>query len=49
MLPGTVRASADWAHGPVETTLLEGIGHYPHEEAPAAANRALTTFLASAR
>ncbi|HWM04637.1 MAG TPA: alpha/beta hydrolase [Actinophytocola sp.] len=49
ILPGTVRASAAWAHGRVETTLLDGIGHFPHQEAPATTSRALTTFLTSAR
>jgi pimeloyl-ACP methyl ester carboxylesterase len=49
ILPGTVRASARWAHGRVETTLLDGIGHYPHQETPAVTNRALVRVLASAR
>jgi pimeloyl-ACP methyl ester carboxylesterase len=49
ILPGTVRASASWAHGPVETKLLDGIGHYPHQEAPAATNKALINFLDTSR
>jgi pimeloyl-ACP methyl ester carboxylesterase len=49
ILPGTVRASADWAHGPVRTTLLDGVGHFPHEEAPAVTSRVLTEFLSASR
>jgi pimeloyl-ACP methyl ester carboxylesterase len=47
ILPRTVRASAAWAHGRVETRLLDGIGHFPHQEAPAVTNRVLTEFLSS--
>jgi pimeloyl-ACP methyl ester carboxylesterase len=47
ILPGTVRASAGWASGPVQTRLLPGIGHFPHQEAPAATSRALAEFLTS--
>ncbi|OLF15834.1 alpha/beta fold hydrolase [Actinophytocola xanthii] len=47
ILPGTVRASAAWAHGEVLTRMLDGVGHFPHQEAPAAANRALASFLSS--
>lgn len=45
ILPETVRASAKWAHGKVETRLLAGVGHFPHQEAPAITNRVLTEFL----
>ncbi|HEX2132573.1 MAG TPA: alpha/beta hydrolase [Actinophytocola sp.] len=45
VLPGTVRASAAWAHGPVRTRLLDGVGHFPHQEASAISNRVLTEFL----
>lgn len=49
VLAGTVSASAKWATGPLRTRTLAGVGHFPHQEAPAETNRALTEFLATAR
>jgi pimeloyl-ACP methyl ester carboxylesterase len=47
ILPATVHASAARAHGEVQTRMLDGVGHFPHQEAPAAANRVLAGFLSS--
>jgi pimeloyl-ACP methyl ester carboxylesterase len=46
ILPRTVDASTVWATRPVETRVLDGVGHFPHQEAPADTNRALIDFLA---
>lgn len=48
MLPAAVRASADWAVGPVEARTLARVGHFPHLEAPAATNGILKAFLNNA-
>jgi pimeloyl-ACP methyl ester carboxylesterase len=45
VLPGTLAGSSAWATHPVRTTTLDGIGHFPQQEAPAATNHALTAFL----
>ncbi|HEX6352353.1 alpha/beta hydrolase [Actinophytocola sp.] len=45
VLPRTLAASEKWATGPVRTRILDGIGHFPQQEAPAATNRVLTEFL----
>jgi pimeloyl-ACP methyl ester carboxylesterase len=34
LLPTTVEGSGRFAHGPYELRMLEGIGHFPHEECP---------------
>lgn len=34
VLPGTADGSADYVTGPYRWRLLEGVGHFPHEEAP---------------
>lgn len=44
ILPTTVRASTVWATRPVTTHTIDA-AHYPHQEAPATTNRALTDFL----
>ncbi|OLF07736.1 alpha/beta hydrolase [Actinophytocola xinjiangensis] len=46
ILPATIRASANWAHGRTETHLLDEVGHFPHQEASTATNRLLADFLA---
>lgn len=46
LLPRTLTASGKWARGPVRTRTLDGIGHFPNQEAPVATNRLLTEFLA---
>jgi pimeloyl-ACP methyl ester carboxylesterase len=45
ILPATVRASTGWAGPRCTTVLLDGVGHYPHQEDPAATNRILREFL----
>ncbi|MCU1692436.1 MAG: alpha/beta hydrolase fold protein [Frankiales bacterium] len=45
-LPATARGSARWARGSYRFELLEGVGHFPHEEAPEVVSDALLGFLA---
>ncbi|HEV2784603.1 MAG TPA: alpha/beta hydrolase [Actinophytocola sp.] len=45
MLPRTVLASAEWAGARSTTVSLDGVGHYPHQEAPATLNPILREFL----
>jgi len=35
LLPSTVHGSGAWAHAGYELQLLDGVGHFPHQEAPA--------------
>jgi len=49
LLPRTLDTAKAWATRPVTTHTLADIGHFPHQEAPAATNRVLTEFLATAR
>jgi pimeloyl-ACP methyl ester carboxylesterase len=46
VLPRTLTESSAWATRPVRTTTLDGVGHFPQQEAPTATNRALCEFLA---
>ena len=46
VLPRTLDASKSWATKPIQTRTLDGVGHFPHQEAPAVTNRVLTEFLA---
>lgn len=46
LLPRTVAASEKWARGTVSTRMLDGVGHFPQQEAPVVTNRLLTEFLA---
>jgi pimeloyl-ACP methyl ester carboxylesterase len=48
MLPGSVYASAEWLGRRSTVVSLDGVGHYPHQEAPTAVNRILKGFLSSA-
>ena len=34
VLPETAHGSGAWVHAPYELQVLDGVGHYPHEEAP---------------
>ena len=34
LLPETAHGSGAWVHAPYELQLLDGVGHFPHEEAP---------------
>ncbi len=45
LLPRTLTASEKWARGAVRTRVLDGVGHFPEQEAPVATNRLLTEFL----
>jgi pimeloyl-ACP methyl ester carboxylesterase len=45
MLPRTVQASTEWLDARSTSVSLDGVGHYPHLEAPAVTNRILTRFL----
>ncbi len=46
ILPRTIDASTSWTTRPIQTRVLDGVGHFPHQEAPADTNRALIDFLA---
>ncbi|TDV40648.1 pimeloyl-ACP methyl ester carboxylesterase [Actinophytocola oryzae] len=46
VLPRTLTVSGKWATGTLRTRTLDGIGHFPQQEAPVATNRLLTEFLA---
>ena len=41
LLPSTARGSGAYAHGGYELRVLEGVGHFPHEEAPELVNALL--------
>jgi len=41
LLPSTAHGSGAWAHGRYELQLLDGVGHFVHEEAADAVNEAL--------
>ena len=41
LLPSTARGSGDWVHAPYELRMLEGLGHFPHQEAPEPVSAAL--------
>jgi pimeloyl-ACP methyl ester carboxylesterase len=47
MLPGTVLASGEWSGPRSGLVTLDGVGHFPHQEAPAATNRILKGFLSA--
>jgi pimeloyl-ACP methyl ester carboxylesterase len=34
LLPATAHGSGTWTHGGYELQVLDGIGHFPHQEAP---------------
>ena len=33
LLPETAHGSGAWVHAPYELQVLDGVGHFPHEEA----------------
>ncbi len=41
LLPSTARGSGAYTHGGYELRVLEGVGHFPHEEAPELVNALL--------
>jgi pimeloyl-ACP methyl ester carboxylesterase len=45
MLPRTAHGSGRYVSGPYEWAVLPGVGHFPHEESPAAFNAALLRWL----
>ena len=45
MLPSTAGGSGDFVSGPYTWCLLPGVGHFPHEEAPAAFDDAVLGWL----
>jgi pimeloyl-ACP methyl ester carboxylesterase len=49
MLPASAQASDRWLSGPGTSVSLDGVGHYPNQEAPAATNQILRTFLTGVR
>jgi len=49
LLPTTAHGSGAWAHGGYQLQLLDGVGHFVHEEAPDEATAALLEHLADAR
>lgn len=45
LLPDSLVAAKSWVTRPIVRRTLDDVGHFPHEEAPAATNRILTEFL----
>jgi pimeloyl-ACP methyl ester carboxylesterase len=45
VLPRTIDASTSWTTRPIQTRVLNNVGHFPHQEAPGDTNRALIDFL----
>lgn len=41
LLPSTAHGSGAWAHGGYELQVLDGVGHFPHQEAPDVVTAAL--------
>jgi pimeloyl-ACP methyl ester carboxylesterase len=41
LLPSTAHGSGAWAHGGYELQLLDGVGHFPHQEVPDLVSTAL--------
>jgi pimeloyl-ACP methyl ester carboxylesterase len=41
LLPSTAHGSGAWAHGGYELQVLDGLGHFPHQEAPELVSQAL--------
>ena len=41
LLPSTAHGSGAWAHGGYELQLIDGVGHFPHQEAPDVVSEAL--------
>lgn len=45
VLPETAHGSGEWVRGPYELQVLDGVGHFVHEEAPGDVNAALLEHL----
>lgn len=45
VLLSSASGSPEWARGPYELSVMDGVGHFPHEEAPAEFNRRLLDWL----
>ncbi len=45
VLPSSAQGSARYVSAPYESVVLEGVGHYPHQEDPAAFNAVLLDWL----
>jgi pimeloyl-ACP methyl ester carboxylesterase len=48
VLPATAEGSAEYVAGPYRWRLLDGVGHFPHEEAPDAFTKELAAWLEEA-
>lgn len=48
VLPATAEGSAEYVCGPYRWRLLDGVGHFPHEEAPDEFTKELITWLGDA-
>jgi len=46
LLPTTAHGSGAWVHASYELQVLDGVGHFPHQEAPGDVNAALLGHLA---
>lgn len=44
LLPSTAHGSGDWVHADYELRILDGVGHFPHEEAPQVVSEAIVEF-----
>jgi pimeloyl-ACP methyl ester carboxylesterase len=49
VLPRTAAGSSEYVAGPYAWALVEGVGHFPHEEAPALVTTTLLDWLATVR
>jgi len=47
LLPGTAHGSGAWVHAPYELQILDGVGHFPHQEAPDEVTASLLEHLAT--
>ncbi|MBW0099522.1 alpha/beta hydrolase [Pseudonocardia sp. KRD-184] len=45
LLPSTAARSGEWAAGPFRSEVLDGVGHFPHQERPDVVNALLAGFL----
>lgn len=49
VLPRTAAGSSEYVAGPYQWALLDGVGHFPHEEAPVRTTRLLLDWLRTTR
>jgi pimeloyl-ACP methyl ester carboxylesterase len=42
----SAEGSGDWVHGPYDFSIVPGVGHFPHEEAPEVFDELVLPWLA---